>query len=130
MTFLPGVALILGCVGADTALVDGECNQTDSTVSCCLKMNPGQYTRCGATPPAQSAAINVGPPGLFNGNEKEESRAEREKRCANYYARCIEKIGQDQGSLYGTTQCRDCFVYCSRHGFWPERMNKKKCPGA
>jgi hypothetical protein len=134
------IALVLdsGCAGVDAALVDGECNQTDNTVSCCLKQNPGQYERCTATAPAQPEAINIGPPGLTyeETGEKEEaretneeSRGDREKRCADYYARCIEEIGQKPGSLYGTSHCRDCFVYCSRHGFWPERVNKKKCPG-
>ncbi|WPB73283.1 hypothetical protein KYC5002_30015 [Archangium violaceum] len=133
------LVLVSACAGVDAALVDGECDQTDSTVSCCLKQNPGQYERCTATPPAHSEPINVGLPELHvseNGDEQssrednEESREDREKRCVDYYARCIEEIGQKPGSLYGTTQCRDCFLYCSRHGFWPERVNKKKCPGA
>ncbi|REG25033.1 hypothetical protein ATI61_11397 [Archangium gephyra] len=133
------LVLISGCAGVDAALVNGECDQTDSTVSCCLKQNPGQYERCTATPPARTEPINVGLPELHasedgeiqsSREDNEESREDREKRCAGYYARCIEEIGQKPGSLYGTTQCRDCFLYCSRHGFWPERVNKKKCPGA
>jgi hypothetical protein len=136
------VAMMLasGCAATDSFRYDAdaltsdnaECNQTDSTVTCCLKQNPGQYERCGATPPAPSEPINVGPPALrsLDDKESEEDQEDREKRCAEYYARCIEKIGQQQGSLYGTSQCRDCFVYCARHGFWPERVNKKKCPGA
>ena len=56
--------LASGCAGVDAVLADVECNQTDSTAACCLKMNPGQYERCGVTPPAQSEPINVGPPGL------------------------------------------------------------------
>jgi hypothetical protein len=127
------IALVLasGCSGADAALVDGECNQADNTVSCCLKHNPGQYERCTAKPPAQSEPINVGPPGLnsLEAGQREESQEDREKRCAEKYARCIDKIGLKPGSLYGTSQCRDCFVYCTRHGFWPLRMNKKPCPG-
>jgi len=128
-----------GAFALNGSLNAAECNQTDSTVTCCLKQRPGQYELCGATPPAKSEPINVGPPGLRSleeGEKKEaretneESREDREKRCADYYARCIEEIGKKPGSLYGTSQCRDCFVYCSRHGFWPERMNKKKCPGA
>ena len=45
---------------ADTTAQSGEavaqapeCHQTDSTVSCCLKQHPGDYERCGATPPTQ-----------------------------------------------------------------------------
>ncbi|WP_152621915.1 hypothetical protein [Archangium violaceum] len=141
------VVLASGCASTEAyrygsgafALNGAECNQTDSTVTCCLKQHPGQYELCGATPPARSEPINVGPPGLrsLEDGEKEEARddneetqEDREKRCADYYARCIEEIGKKPGSLYGTTQCRDCFGYCARHGFWPERMNKKKCPGA
>jgi hypothetical protein len=128
-----------GAFALNGALTGAECNPSDSTVTCCLKQHPGQYELCGATPPAQSEPITVGPPGLRSEEEgaqkearetNEESREDREKRCADYYARCIEEIGKKPGSLYGTSQCRDCFVYCSRHGFWPERMNKKKCPGA
>lgn len=30
-----------------------ECNQSDSTVSCCLKRHPGAYESCGADAPAE-----------------------------------------------------------------------------
>ncbi len=129
-TTLIAAALTSGCVGAEAALAEGECSQTDSTVTCCLKMHPGQYERCGVTPPTRSEQLNVGPPGLFKSEEQEESREERDRRCADYYARCIDKMGPKQGSVYGTTHCRDCFTFCSKHGFWPERVNRKKCPGS
>jgi hypothetical protein len=51
------VVLASGCAGADAVLVDGECDQTDSTVTCCLKMNPGQYEKSKATAwPARRSA--------------------------------------------------------------------------
>ena len=129
MLSLGSMALASACASADSMLANGECNQTDSTVTCCLKRNPGQYERCGATPPVPSEPINIGPPGLFELAGPEASREEQDKRCADYYARCIEMMGPRQGSLYGTTQCRDCFTYCSKNGFWPARVNRKKCPG-
>jgi hypothetical protein len=40
--------LLLACAGP---LERGaSCNDTDSTISCCLKENPGQFERCGAEP--------------------------------------------------------------------------------
>ncbi len=114
------------------ALTGAECNQTDSTVTCCLKQHPGQYELCGATPPAQSELINVGPPGLgsLETAEQGESRDEKRKRCLPDYVACVDKIGLKPGSVSGTTQCKDCYDYCERHGFWPLSMNKKPCPGA
>ena len=63
MATILAVALALGCAGADAALA-GECNQSDSTVTCCLKQNPGQYEKCGATPPAQQQP-STAEPALF-----------------------------------------------------------------
>jgi hypothetical protein len=118
--------------GAGVLALDwGKCDQSDSTVTCCLKNHPGQYERCGATPPKQPQPINRPPPLLRPPDEnEEETKEQRQERCLGYYVRCIEKIGQKQGSLYGTSHCKDCYGYCERHGFWPARMNRKKCPGA
>jgi hypothetical protein len=134
------MVLASGCASTDAyrygsgafALNGAECNQTDSTVTCCLKQNPGQYERCGATPPAQSEPINVGPPGLgsLEAAEQGESKDEKRKRCLPDYVACIDKIGLKPGSLSGTSQCQDCYNYCERHGFWPLSMNQKPCPGA
>jgi len=109
-----------------------ECGPQDSTESCCLKQHPGDYARCAAMPPTAPQPAKRPPPLVRSPDEDEEKKEqeEKEKRCLDYYSRCIEEIGGKPGSVYGTTQCRDCFVYCSRHGFWPARMNKKKCPGA
>ncbi len=108
-----------------------ECGPQDSTESCCLKQHPGDYERCAAMPPTAPQPVKRPPPLVRPPEEDEEKKKEeKEKRCLDYYARCIEEIGGKPGSVYGTTQCRDCFIYCSRHGFWPARMNQKKCPGA
>jgi hypothetical protein len=136
------IALVLssGCASTNTyrygsgtfALTGAECNQTDSTVTCCLKQHPGQYERCGATPPTPSEPINVGPPGLGSQEaaEQGESKDEKRKRCLPDYVACIDKIGLKPGGLSGTSQCQDCYNYCERHGFWPLSMNQKQCPGA
>ena len=49
------VCLLGAVLGCGSVLVNEgfECNQTDSTESCCLKKNPGQYERCGARAPPQ-----------------------------------------------------------------------------
>jgi len=123
--------LASSCMGADAALIDGTCNQSDSTVSCCLKQHPAQYELCGATAPATAEPLIVGPPGLksLEDETQEESQEEREKRCLPHYVACIEKIGLKPGGSFGGSQCQDCYRYCRRFGFWPLRMNKKKCPG-
>lgn len=47
--FLRSAALLTLLVACSGPLESGPtCNNTDSTVSCCLKQNPGQYERCGA----------------------------------------------------------------------------------
>lgn len=46
---LAALVLVLGCTDSSDPL---ECDQSDSTVSCCLKKNPGQYERCGAEAPS------------------------------------------------------------------------------
>ncbi|NOK16442.1 hypothetical protein [Corallococcus carmarthensis] len=48
------VLFLLSCgLGCGAAIISSECNQSDSTVSCCLKRHPGQYEACGADAPAQ-----------------------------------------------------------------------------
>ena len=140
MATLFAMVLNSGCASTEAysygsgafALDGAECNQTDSTVTCCLKQNPGQYERCGATPPAQSEPINVGPPGFGSGETaaQGESKDKKRKRCLPDYVACIDKIGLKPGGLSGTSQCQDCYDYCVGNGFWPLRVNKKPCPGA
>jgi hypothetical protein len=118
--------------GAGVLALDwGKCDQSDSTVTCCLKNHPGQYERCGATPPKQPQPINRPPP-LLRPPESDEEKEEKEfveKMCRKHYVRCIEAVGRKPGGSYGMTQCGDCLTYCNRHGFWPARVNKKKCAG-
>jgi hypothetical protein len=125
------IALVLasGCAGADAALVDGECNQTDSTVSCCLKQNPGQYERCGVTPPPQSVERrDAAVPKLPTRAEKERWRKDI---CTPAYDRCIDAGGGSiEGRVWDETQCKACFEACMRYGSWPKEANDKPCPGA
>jgi hypothetical protein len=111
------------------ALDWGKCDQSDSTVTCCLKNHPGQYERCGATPPKQPQPINRPPPLLRPPGEEENRYDEHENICLPRYVRCVDEIGLKPGSRAGTSQCQDCFEYCMKHGFWPARMNKQRCPG-
>ncbi len=125
------IAMVLasGCAGADAALADVECNQTDSTATCCLKMNPGQYERCGVTPPPQSAErINAAVPKLPTRAEKERWRKDI---CTPAYERCIDAGGGSiEGRVWDETQCKACFEACMRYGSWPKEANDKPCPGA
>ena len=141
-----GVLILSGCVSTSGsgyaggfALTQAECDQTDSTVTCCLKQNPGQYERCGATPPTEAARPNYLPPGrpeseaspipeLPTAEEKERWRTDI---CEPHYAKCI-RAGGDliPGRKSGETQCQACFDACMRHGYWPLRANHKPCPGA
>src|SRR6218665_223555 len=121
------MSLASGCMGADAALVDGECNQTDSTVTCCVKMTPGQHERCGASPPPQpTQRINAAIPTLPTRREKERWRKDI---CTPAYSRCIDVGGgRIQGRGWDETQCKACFEACMRHGVWPREANDKPCP--
>lgn len=137
------IALVVasGCVGADATFVDGECNQTDSTVSCCLKMNPGQYEKCGATPPTQQSSHaetkpsptetqSRGPQLLIDvSDDNAMTDEEVDKMCREYYVRCIEKRGLKINLQYGTSHCQSCFDLCRKKRYWPWSANGKRCPG-
>lgn len=133
------VFLIEGCAHI------GECDSSDSTISCCLKEHPGQYERCAAVaPPTPQSQPNrllpgraeeglpeaeaVPIPELPTAEEKERWRADI---CEPHYAKCI-RAGGDRipGRKAGETQCQACFDACMRHGYWPLRANYKSCPGA
>ena len=122
----------------------GECNPTDSTVSCCLKENPGQYERCTAVAPPnpQSQPNRVLPEPAATPQPELEAvpipelptQEERERWdrdiCRPHYVKCMETGGRHDGRVWGESQCKACFAACMRHGFWPLRANEKLCPGA
>ena len=132
----------LGCSAGSYALDEGECDQTDSTVSCCLKQHPGEYERCAAmapsTPQAQPNPLN---PGRAEVGQPEsvavpipelptaEEMEKRVERCTEYYSRCIEARGGKPGRVHNETQCKACFDACKRYGYWPLRANGKICKG-
>lgn len=138
--------LASGCVSTSTlgyaggfALAQGECNQTDTTISCCLKQNPGQYERCGAAVPLEPGRPNNLPPGSPESEAspipelptEEERERWRTDICEPHYAKCIRAGGGSiEGRKSGETQCQACFDACMRYGYWPLRANGKPCPGA
>lgn len=119
------------------ALNQTECNQSDSTVSCCLKRHPYEPERCGAELPAgpSPTPIRLPPPGATDSNSTEElpQPEERErwrKICEPHYTKCIGKGGDSiPGRVHKETQCKACYEYCMRKGFWPYSANGKRCPG-
>lgn len=141
--------LTAGCASTSTsgyggrfALTQAECNQADSTVTCCLKQNPGQYERCGAVaPPAPQSQPNrllpgrteIGLPEAEAAPIPELPIAEEKERwrtdiCIPHYEKC--RSGRHDGRVWGESQCKACFDACMRHGFWPWQANDKPCPGA
>lgn len=121
--------LLCACAAADAVLSDADCNQTDSTLTCCLRVHPGQYERCGAAPPAPSTErVNVAIPRLPTRVEKEKWRKDI---CTPAYDRCIQVGGGSiEGRVWDETQCKACFDACMRYGEWPLEANGKPCPGA
>jgi len=126
--------------GSGFAFNRAECNPTDSTVTCCLKQNPGQYERCGAVVPTttQSTPNNLLPgrieseaapiPELPTEEERERWRTDI---CLPRYEKCMNAGGGSiPGRKKGETQCQACYDACMRHGYWPLRANEKPCPGA
>lgn len=122
------------------ALTQTECNQTDTTVSCCLKNHPGEYERCAATTPrAPPSQPHYLPPGRPESEaspipelptQEERDRWDKEI-CRPYYAKCIRAGGDSiEGRKWNETQCQACYDACRRHGYWPWQANDKPCPGA
>lgn len=118
-----------------------ECNQTDSTISCCLKKNPGQYERCGAVAPRQAPKQapkqtpkqepKTGPDKLppLTDLSPEETRGRTDK-CLDYWNRCIEQGGEyEKRGQHGQTICRACYQQCRANGSWPEKVNDFECLG-
>lgn len=142
------VAVLLfsvGCASTSThnagrttlALTQAECNQSDSTVSCCLKRHPYEPERCGVEAPTRPPQpIRLPSPGTTDSASADElpSPDERERWrrdiCEPRYAKCIGKGGDSvPGRVYNETQCKACYDYCTRKGFWPHSANGKRCPG-
>lgn len=135
------VAAGLALLAAGCAHV-GECNPTDSTVSCCLKENPGEYERCAAmAPPNPQSQPNRLLPGQTTATYPESeavpipelpTQDERERWekdiCLPHYEKC--RSGRHDGRVWGESQCKACFDACMRYGYWPLRANGKPCPGA
>jgi len=141
-----GLAVLAsGCVstsasgyGGGFALTQAECNPADSTVTCCLKQNPGQYERCGATPPTEATRPNHLPPGRTESEaapipelppQEERERWDRDI-CRPRYVKCMDTGGRHDGRVWGESQCKACFAAWMRYGYWPLRANEKPCPGA
>jgi len=107
-----------------------ECNQTDSTYSCCLKRHPGQPEYCGemapnAQPPKQGP--NRLPPPVKIPSAEEKKR--RKKVCQEYYEQCIAKGGEDlERFTEGHSRCQDCYGDCEKTGLWPGAVNEHPCP--
>jgi hypothetical protein len=105
-----------------------ECNQTDSTISCCLKKNPGQYERCGAVAPRQApkrAPKDEKGPDKLPPIPPIGDRREREKKCRDYYDQCIARGGEyEKRGQFGRTICQSCYDVCRGTGFWPEKVNE------
>jgi hypothetical protein len=108
--------------------VPGDCTQTDSSITCCLKKNPGQYARCGATPPNKGTPkpLPLLPPSALT----DKQRTRRKEFCQEYYERCIAAGGEYiEGFTYGKTQCAACYDECYKAGQWPAEFNGEPCPG-
>jgi hypothetical protein len=102
-----------------------ECNQTDSTVTCCLKGHPGEYERCGAPPPTQKPN-RLPPRGKV---PTVEEKARRKKVCQGYYEECISKGGEGlERYTHGHTHCQECYTDCLTTGTWPDVVNDHLCP--
>lgn len=151
MCWLRGLAVVLASLVAACSSTSGalrsqpgfaqsprQCNQTDSTVSCCLKKYPGQYERCGADVPEPSPQKpnRIPPPVTQEPDEAAPSVPTQEEYerwrqiCEPRYAKCVEAGGASiPGRVAKETQCKACYEACMRYGFWPYRANGKRCLG-
>jgi len=107
-------------------LLDGAgppCNQSDTTIQCCLKQNPGQYERCGALPPdpkPEPVRRPVPPVNVPVEQPDEDPPHETKERCSHAYAKCIDLGGGKlPGRVAGQSRCSSCLDYCLANGFWP-----------
>jgi hypothetical protein len=108
----------------------GECNQTDSTVSCCLKKHPGDYERCGAIRPNPTPPKDRPNPWLPPGSLTPDQRTKRKKQCQEFYEDCIAVGGEFFPTFgYGSTHCQLCYDECYKTGQWPAEYQGDPCPG-
>jgi hypothetical protein len=111
-------ALLLALSGCAAIEPGGGCLPGDSTLTCCLKENPGQYERCailaGEKPPT------LRPPPVIPETPQEGTEED-----------AIAQGGEHKpGRVWKETQCRACYDSCMRRGYWPHSANGKRCPGA
>jgi hypothetical protein len=114
-------AMRLDSMPAQTGPV--SCSPRDSSVECCLKQNPGQYERCGATPPQRRPAPKkpapVDPPPRPPPPPDDPPGPDKD-RCGESYDRCVAAGGESlPGRVHGETRCGSCLNYCTANGFWP-----------
>jgi hypothetical protein len=68
-------------------------------------------------------------------SEDSEEPDDTKKRCADYYARCVDAGGERKpGRHKGIGLCGSCLEYCTTNGFWPAAIytwngERKPCPG-
>lgn len=87
------------------------CSPTDSTLSCCVKNNPFNPERCGATP-EEAAVIFTAAAALAYAATVEDSA--QNQRCIDTYVKCIEQRW--------TGNCYDCMRYCQGQHQWPLQL--------
>src|SRR5205814_5894128 len=111
------------------AFLDGTgppCNQSDTTIQCCLKQNPGEYERCGALPPDPKPEPKQPPAPPINapvGWPSEDPPKDTKDRCSLAYEKCIELGGGSRpGRVAGQSRCSSCLDYCLANGFWPQAI--------
>ncbi len=114
------------------------CGPTDSTISCCLKNNPGAYARCGALEPmkaptrAPKQAPRTDPPLPLPPptDAVPPHKRKREQQCRDYYHQCIALGGEyEKRGQHGRTICKSCYDTCNAEGYWPDKVNDFKCLG-
>jgi hypothetical protein len=122
----------------DAIAQPAPCGPTDSTVSCCLKQNPGAYERCGAVDPmkaptrAPQQAPRTDPPLPLPPptDAVPPHKRKREKQCREYYHQCIALGGEyEKRGQHGQSVCQSCYEKCYAEGYWPKSVNDFECLG-
>jgi len=115
--------------GSSCCIADAPdpCNQSDSTVTCCLKKHPGEQERCAALAepqPKPKPSTSVPPSG---GHPvplvPEPEDPYKKERCINEYEACVTSgKARLPGRVHGETLCGSCMAYCTAYGFWPDAI--------